>query len=309
MSLLSNSDIYKILNLKKMKSIKILMAITVLLSFTACNAQIKNAKTESVKIFGNCGMCETTIEKAGNKKKIAKVDWNKDTKMATITYDAKKTNQDEILKRIALSGYDSEKFLAPNDVYAKLPGCCQYERKAQTVAKVETPKIDTSKTEVKEDHSAHNHSGVTEAKQNVPQLKAVFDNYFALKDALVKTDGNTASTKATDLAKAISTVKMDKLAMDEHMAWMKVMKDLAFDAEHIAETKETSHQRDHFTNLSKNMYALMKVSKQDTPTYYQFCPMANDGKGANWLSKENAVKNPYYGNQMLTCGKVVETIK
>ncbi len=292
-----------------MKSIKILMAITVLLSFTACNAQIKNAKTESVKIFGNCGMCETTIEKAGNKKKIAKVDWNKDTKMATITYDAKKTNQDEILKRIALSGYDSEKFLAPNDVYAKLPGCCQYERKAQTVAKVETPKIDTSKTEVKEDHSAHNHSGVTEAKQNVPQLKAVFDNYFALKDALVKTDGNTASTKATDLAKAISTVKMDKLAMDEHMAWMKVMKDLAFDAEHIAETKETSHQRDHFTSLSKNMYALMKVSKQDTPTYYQFCPMANDGKGANWLSKENAVKNPYYGNQMLTCGKVVETIK
>jgi copper chaperone CopZ len=309
MSLLSNSDIYKILNLKKMKSIKILMAITVLLSFTACNAQIKNAKTESVKIYGNCGMCETTIEKAGNKKKIAKVDWNKDTKMATITYDAKKTNQDEILKRIALSGYDSEKFLAPNDVYAKLPGCCQYERKAQTVAKVETPKIDTSKTEVKEDHSAHNHSGVTEAKQNVPQLKAVFDNYFALKDALVKTDGNTASTKATDLAKAISTVKMDKLAMDEHMAWMKVMKDLAFDAEHIAETKETSHQRDHFTSLSKNMYALMKVSKQDTPTYYQFCPMANDGKGANWLSKENAVKNPYYGNQMLTCGKVVETIK
>jgi copper chaperone CopZ len=292
-----------------MKSIKILMAITVLLSFTACNAQIKNAKTESVKIYGNCGMCETTIEKAGNKKKIAKVDWNKDTKMATITYDAKKTNQDEILKRIALSGYDSEKFLAPNDVYAKLPGCCQYERKAQTVAKVETPKIDTSKTEVKEDHSAHNHSGVTEAKQNVPQLKAVFDNYFALKDALVKTDGNTASTKATDLAKAISTVKMDKLAMDEHMAWMKVMKDLAFDAEHIAETKETSHQRAHFTSLSKNMYALMKVSKQDTPTYYQFCPMANDGKGANWLSKENAVKNPYYGNQMLTCGKVVETIK
>ena len=52
------------------------MAITVLLSFTACNAQIKNAKTESVKIYGNCGMCETTIEKAGNKKKIAKVDWN-----------------------------------------------------------------------------------------------------------------------------------------------------------------------------------------------------------------------------------------
>ena len=285
------------------------MAITILLSFTACNAQIKNAKTESVKIFGNCGMCETTIEKAGTKKKIAKVDWNKDTKMATITYDAKKTNKDEILKRIALSGYDSEKFLAPNDVYAKLPGCCQYERKAQTVAKVETTKTDTSKTEAKEDHSAHNHSGMTETKQDVPQLKAVFDNYFAVKDALVKTDGNTSSTKAKELLTAVNAVKMDKLTTEEHTVWMKVMKDLTFDAKHIADTKDASHQRDHFMSLSKNMYALIKVSKTETPTYYQFCPMANDGKGANWLSKENAVKNPYYGNQMLTCGKVVETIK
>jgi copper chaperone CopZ len=119
-----------------MKSIKILMAITLLLSFTACNAQIKNAKTESVKIYGNCGMCETTIEKAGNVKKIAQVDWNKDTKMATLTYDPSKTNQDEILKRIALAGYDSEKFLAPDDVYAKLPECCQYDR----VKKTETVK-------------------------------------------------------------------------------------------------------------------------------------------------------------------------
>jgi len=295
-----------------MKSIKILMAITVLLSFTACNAQIKNAKTESVKIYGNCGMCETTIEKAGNKKKIAKVDWNKDTKMATITYDAKKTNQDEILKRIALSGYDSDKFLAPNDVYTKLPGCCQYDRVKKVVAKTETPKVEAKV----DDHSGHNHSTTAtttekpvEVKQVVNQLKAVFDNYFAVKDALVKTDGNTSSTKAKELLTAVNAVKMDKLTTEEHTVWMKVMKDLTFDAEHIADTKDASHQRDHFMSLSKNMYALIKVSKTETPTYYQFCPMANDGKGANWLSKENAVKNPYYGNQMLTCGKVVETIK
>ena len=288
------------------------MAITVLLTFTACNAQIKNAKTESVKIFGNCGMCETTIEKAGNKKKIAKVDWNKDTKMATITYDTKKTNQDAILKRIALSGYDSDKFLAPDDVYAKLPGCCQYDRVKKVVAKTETPKVEAKV----DDHSGHNHSTTAtttekpaETKQDVQQLKAVFDNYFAVKDALVKTDGNTSSTKAKELLTAVNAVKMDKLTSEEHTVWMKVMKDLAFDAEHIADTKDASHQRDHFMSLSKNMYALIKVSKTETPTYYQFCPMANDGKGANWLSKENAVKNPYYGNQMLTCGKVVETIK
>lgn len=280
------------------------MAITVLLSFTACKVQIKNVTTESVNIYGNCGICESTIEKAGNVKKIAQVDWNKDTKLATLTYDASKTNQKEILKRIALAGYDSDLFLAPDDVYNNLPGCCQYDR----VKKTEMPK-----TEVSEDHSMPNHTEITdkpkETKLEVNQLKAVFDNYFALKDALVKSDGNLASTKAKELLASIKAVEMSKLTAEEHPVWMKVMKDLAFDAEHIEETKDVGHQRDHFNTLSDNMYQMLKVSKQETPTYYQHCPMYNDGKGANWLSKEITIKNPYYGSQMLTCGKTVETIK
>jgi Copper chaperone len=282
-----------------MKSIKILVAITLLLSFTACNAQIKNAKTETVKIYGNCGMCKSTIEKAGNIKKVAQVDWNKDTKTAVLTYDSTKTNQDEILKRIALAGYDSDQFLAPDDVYAKLPECCQYERVNKPVAKAE------SKTET-HDHSSHTAS--TEM-QEVNQLKSVFNNYFSVKDALVKSDANTTSTKAKELLTALDAVQMNKLSNEEHTVWMKVMKDLAFDAGHIAETKDVAHQRDHFMSLSKNMYELIKVSNQETPVYYQHCPMANKGKGANWLSKENAIKNPYYGSQMLTCGSTVETIK
>jgi len=275
------------------------MTALVMLSFIACNAQIKNSKTETVKIYGNCGMCKSTIEKAGNLKKVANVDWNKDTKIATITYDTTKTNQDEILKRIALSGYDSDKFLAPADVYAKLPECCQYERLNKPVAKSDH-KIET-----------HDHSNRTTTieKQETNQLNAVFESYFAVKDALVKTDGNTASAKAKDLSNVISAVKMETLTTDEHNVWMEVMKDLAFDAEHISDTKEIGHQRDHFMSLSKNMYELIKVSKSETPIYYQHCPMANGGKGANWLSKENAIKNPYYGSKMLTCGSTVETLK
>ena len=57
------------------------------------------------------------------------------------------------------------------------------------------------------------------------------------------------------------------------------------------------------------MYELIKVSRPAETVYYQHCPMADDGKGANWLSKESAIKNPYYGSQMLSCGKTVETIK
>ena len=283
---------------------KIMVAIIVLLSNTTI-AQIKNATTEQVKIYGNCGMCETKIEKAGNIKKIANVDWNHETQMATLTYDAKKTNQDEILKRIALVGYDSDKFLAPDDVYNNLHGCCQYDR----VAKVPV-KEDNKTTASSEDHSNHNHSEmITTEVQKDNQLKVIFDNYFLLKDALISSDGTKTALASKELLTAINTVKMDKLEMDVHMVWMKVVNPMKEDAEHISDTKDIKHQRDHFTTLSKDIYTLIKAAKYEVPVYYQFCPMYSDGKGANWLSKENAVKNPYYGSMMLSCGKTVETIK
>ena len=278
------------------------MVAALMLLSTSINAQIKNEKIETVKVYGNCGMCETKIEKAGSIKKIAKVDWNQETQMATLTYDASLTNQDEILKRIALAGYDSDKFLAPDEVYNSLHGCCQYDRVAKVPAKKEN--ITTANTD---DHSNHgNHSETTtNVIQNENQLKAVFDNYFLLKDALVKSDSKTTATKANELLASIETVKMETLNMDVHMVWMKVLKDLKADAKSISETQDIKKQRDSFKSLSKNTYELIKVSKPTEPVYYQYCPMQD----ANWLSKENAVKNPYYGSQMLTCGKTVETIK
>lgn len=282
-----------------------MIAISVLLSTTS-NAQIKNAKTESVKIYGNCGMCETKIEKAGNIKKIANVDWNQETQMAILTYDATKTNQDEILKRIALVGYDSDKFLAPDDVYNNLHGCCQYDR----VAKVPVKEVATviARNEDNSNHSNHSETTTT-VIQSENQLKAVFDNYFLVKDALITSNGISTASASKELVTAINNVKMDKLDMDIHMVWMKVVNTIQKDAENIANTKDVKIQRDHFTSLSKEIYTVIKISKYENPVYYQFCPMFNDGKGANWLSKENAVKNPYYGSMMLSCGKTVETIK
>jgi len=288
-----------------MKNIKnSALLFTVLFAFTNNSgiAQVKNSKTETVKIYGNCGMCETNIEKAGNVKKVARVDWNMNTQMATIIYDTTKTNQDEILKRIALAGYDSDKFLAPDDVYSNLHGCCQYERVAKISPKTEeaTLKIDSTQLLA---------NTMPIETQEVNELKLVYDNYFALKDALVNSDRKLASTIAKDLLSNIHAVNMSKLSTEAHSVWMEVMKDLIFDTEHIEKTKDLDSQRDHFMRLSKNMYSLMKVSKCEEPVFYQFCPMANDGKGANWLSKENTIKNPYYGAQMLGCGKTAETIK
>ena len=146
-------------------------------------------------------------------------------------------------------------------------------------------------------------------KADFNQLTVVFDNYFVVKDALVRTDGAMASAKSNELLSSINAVKMEKLPMDVHTVWMKVLKDIKEETNGIASTKDAAKQRSNFMSLSKNIYALMKVSKYEEPVYYQFCPMANNGKGANWLSKDITIKNPYYGSMMMTCGKTVETIK
>ena len=136
--------------------------------------------------------------------------------------------------------------------------------------------------------------------QTNTNITKVLNSYIALKDALVKSDGASASILAKDLLTSIESVNINELDATTHAQWMKVVNDLKEDAEHINETKEISHQRDHFMSLSKSLYAVMRVSKSALPIYYQYCPMANKGKGANWLSMENKIKNPYYGNQMLT---------
>ncbi len=277
--------------------------MAVLLTSVTLFAQIKNSKTESVKIYGNCAMCKATIEKAGNLKNLANVDWNKDSKMATITYNPEKTNKDEILKRIALAGYDNEDFIAPDEAYAKLPSCCQYDREQ---------KKSTKPAEMNMNHNNHDHNAMSQenmgSAQNVTPLTNVYSTYFSIKDALVKSNASDASTKANEMLKSIKEIDMNKLSAAEHTVWMKTMKEVSTNAENIAKSKDILKQRQSLASLSQNIYDLLKSSKQSQPLYYMHCPMFNDGKGANWISKENTVKNPFYGSQMLSCGKVQETI-
>jgi len=271
------------------------MIVPALLLSTSCNGQIKNAKTETVKIYGNCEMCKNTIEEAGNKKKVSKVDWNKDSKIATLTLDLKKTNADEILKRVALAGYDNEKFLAPDEAYANLPECCKYDR-ARKKTEVVANTIDKSEI-----------ANIQNSEVN--QLKPIFDSYSDLKNALVKTDNKSAISKAENLSSVISKLEMNKLEVNQHEIWMKVYKDLLSESNKIAKANNIEEQRMTFIQLSEKMHELIKVANFNFPVYYQHCPMYNDNKGANWLSLESTVKNPYYGSQMLSCGKTIETIK
>lgn len=280
-----------------MKKISFFLTLILGLGLNTTIAQIKNEKTITVAINGNCGMCKKTIDSNGSEPKISKVNWDIDSKKAEITYDSTKTSEETILKKIALAGYDNAKFRAPDDVYENLHECCKYDREHQIAKK--GPHADSK------DHKDMNH-GKHEVQKN--GLDAVFTNYLSVKDALVATDSKSAADAAKKLASEIKKVDMAGLGEAEHQTWMKVKTELEKSALQISSASNIENQRSSFIGLSDLIYKLAKDSETEIELYYQFCPMANNNKGAYWISKENSVKNPYYGSKMMTCGEVKEKI-
>lgn len=286
-----------------MKSfIYIVLLMAMLVPMRNSFAQIKNLKTETVKVNGNCDMCKQTIEKAGNIKNVSTVVWDERTKMATLGYDSEKTGPGDILKQIALAGYDNAQYRAPDDAYAELHECCQYDREITTDHLVDSDEMPNHAT-------LTNHNQAAKSTDQANQLVLLFGDYLSLKNALVKEDKTEAATSARRLADHLQAVDMNALTANEHGVWMKVAKLLTTETEKIAAAKQISEQRKHFIPLSEQMFTLVKASKLEEVIYYQQCPMANDGRGATWLSNEREIKNPYYGSKMLTCGSTIETIK
>lgn len=138
------------------------------------------------------------------------------------------------------------------------------------------------------------------AAQELPpqQLTSLATNYYAIRDGLVAGDGNAAKISAGAFIKTANTVDYKIISEGNINALLK-------DATVISETSDLKKQRIAFANFSNNMIAVAKAVKLTTgPIYVEYCPM----KKANWLSNDKQIKNPYYGDAMLSCGKVVETI-
>lgn len=274
--------------------LKIFMILPFVASLTVSKAQIRNAKTVTIKIYGNCEICKSTIEKAAFHKKHSAAVWNPDTQMAILTFNSAETSENEILKRVAYAGYDNEKYLAPEEAYADLPGCCQYHRPS---AKIQ------SNTPV------HNDTANFKEITSENQFQHLFKTYFELKNALVKSDGSLSAEKAADLLTIFENTDLIKMNKTEQNVWKKISADLKTAAGKISDSNKLITQRQSFSELSALLSTLAKVSSPATTLYLQQCSMYNNGKGAVWLSLEREIKNPYYGSQMLSCGKTIETIK
>ena len=166
---------------------------------------------------------------------------------------------------------------------------------------VETAPIPTPNVP-KTDHAAHNMQTM-EMPNLKQQFEPVLSAYYGLKDALVADNAKLAAAKVSVLKNAFSALETTNWSEKQRATYAKTKKDIQKIADDGANIEK---QRTDFESLSNNLFSITKALKINTETVYlQYCPMKN----ASWMSSEKAIKNPYYGKSMLTCGQVNETLK
>lgn len=142
------------------------------------------------------------------------------------------------------------------------------------------------------------------------QLTKVYENYLKMKDAFVASDAHKVMKAASDVSAALKKADMGLLKGDAHMVWMENLEILEKTAASMSKQMDIEQQRSEFAKFNIAFYKSIKTFGLDGQTaYYQYCPMAFGDKGAYWLSDTKEIRNPYFGDQMLSCGETRETLR
>lgn len=173
--------------------------------------------------------------------------------------------------------------------------------------------------------TGHNHGGMnmenaptntreTETTQGLSKeaktaIEKLLEQYVLLKNELVKDRFDAAVNHAQNLRKTVSQTKMSLFTGEYHNQWMSFQKKLETQTAQFSEAQKIEDARKVFIELSDTVIEMATAFGPFEKTFFvQRCPMANQNKGAEWLSTNKEIENPYYGAMMLGCGEVLNTI-
>ncbi|TNE65249.1 MAG: DUF3347 domain-containing protein [Bacteroidetes bacterium] len=135
------------------------------------------------------------------------------------------------------------------------------------------------------------------------QLEGVLNGYLQIKDALVRSDPAAAIAASQAMQQAVQQVDMTLLAGAAHRYWMQQQDAILAHGQKIERGGEIEEQRKQFSFLTGVLINVMSAfGHTGTTLYLQHCPMAFEDTGADWLSTDAQIRNPYFGDQMLKCG-------
>jgi Cu(I)/Ag(I) efflux system membrane fusion protein len=141
-------------------------------------------------------------------------------------------------------------------------------------------------------------------------LEKLFHIYFDLKNALADDEPEKAREHGRELRQQLTATGKHSLDGEHHMFWMDRYEDIEESVENIVDAEDISAMRVYFEPLSKAFIETARTLGAIGQTWYvAFCPMYDDDRGAYWLSEFEEIKNPYFGDMMLRCGEVHETLR
>ncbi|MDR6337636.1 Cu(I)/Ag(I) efflux system membrane fusion protein [Filimonas zeae] len=144
-------------------------------------------------------------------------------------------------------------------------------------------------------------TGLFAQNTNTPVEEAM-KAYLMLKENLVASDSVNAQSNAKILSEALGNMRIKKANIFMLDTLGNVRRDAVEMAKAISETQHINMQRKQLAVLSGKFWYWLEHQPQPAFTVFeQRCPMT----GEVWLSNEEAIKNPYYPRNMLTCGEVI----
>lgn len=148
-------------------------------------------------------------------------------------------------------------------------------------------------------------------QQQTGDMLQMLASYYDLKDALVATDTAKADAAAARLTASAEQFKNTIGSLPQAKSINPQVEQILKSSDSILATKGESieTQREHFSNISESMFAVLQsAGLKNGGVYREHCPMALDDKGANWLSAESEIRNPYFGKKMIECGSVTDSL-
>ena len=141
------------------------------------------------------------------------------------------------------------------------------------------------------------------------QLTSVLDRYLSLKNSLVESDPEKVKQEAEKLKQAFLKSDLKPLPENDRLQWNTLSDKLLRNVTELIASDGLMNQRLAFQKLSNNLYIAIKTYGLAGKTlYYQFCPMFNNNNGGYWLSETGEIRNPYFGEEMLSCGETRENL-
>ncbi len=140
---------------------------------------------------------------------------------------------------------------------------------------------------------------------NSLDIDSLVNIYVELKNSLVVAE----ITQSTTYSKSMLTFIEEALKISSLKEYSRVLLEQLSNQVRLFSTASTIKDfRGYFIDLSTTMVELTKQYSLSDVRYVQFCPMANAGNGAYWISEDAEIRNPYYGDMMLRCGETIEEL-